>query len=62
MVVIDDSMRMAMMMMMKPSRQTDDPAPTHDQLSMMLGWKCVSAVSSPRVCWGDDDGDGDGDE
>ena len=38
MVVNDDNMRMAMMMMMmmKPSRQTDDPAPTHDQLSMML--------------------------
>ena len=36
MVVIDDKMKMAMMMMMKPSRHTDDPAPTHIQLSMML--------------------------
>ena len=36
MVVIDDNMRMAMMMIMKPSRQMDDPAPTPDQLSMML--------------------------
>ena len=37
MMVIDGMMKMAMMMIvMKPSRHTDDPALTQNQLSKML--------------------------